>query len=748
MNLQKYQLKSNDQLLNLKIDHGIGSGTFGEVFKVHEIKNPSKTYALKCLILSDNGVENRNNLKSCELEALFHKDLTKNESEKGSQLFANLLKVFYRNCRIRNNETRRMEDHKQFFFLMEFLNGDNLMDRYVERQEIPSARNLLSMCQQFIDALSHLKNLGYVHADLKPENICFASKTSHNLKIIDFGNSTPDDTANYNNKSNELQIRKISKSLEFSRNPDFRKNNYDLSSVTCPKKGRTVCTAEYRPPEVVLELDWSFPVDTYSLGVIIYELLFGKGLMPEGLDDDSDYENLYDQNRGLRLDLDDCEAETHHYHGIRIAQYRRHLNLLQNIAEKNTFDEFAFGRFIYKPETIKNKSWIYKHSRPRKNKITKIIKWCMTTDDASGKVLVDKEWVNKEALLNDEKHAAEVDFNGYRRELERLKRISMKEKVDRRKIKDAYVLNELTMMSMKMLVLDPSQRITVEDLKEYITKLDKDLAAEIYLPKTQDTVLQNNRKRGSQDHGSSSESNDYNDSSPNKIARMKDISIHISNKKDSSRIIENIDSKENVAPKIEINQEETQKNKSDRKSRNNLQAPSGLIKHALQAVKNQKPARIAPTRDFEYDDIKPRDVKIVSDQNHLTIKKTFSTTTIQFELPSKFDPKKLSNLDKKNINLASEFLKTVQSIFKDNGLECSLKKMVEKTELHDKKSKKQTVDVFITVPKFVSSKMITVQRTVDVIGSPKTELQMALAESIFEGIGRILDAPCSIVTYK
>jgi dual-specificity kinase len=39
-----------------------------------------------------------------------------------------------------------------------------------------------------------------------------------------------------------------------------------------------VCTRHYRPPEVIVNAGWSFPVDIWSIGCILFEIACGDTL--------------------------------------------------------------------------------------------------------------------------------------------------------------------------------------------------------------------------------------------------------------------------------------------------------------------------------------------------------------------------------------------------------------------------------------------------------------------------------------
>lgn len=94
---------------------------------------------------------------------------------------------------------------------------------------------------QLLNTLNFLFNeVQIIHSDLKPENILLREANMIGIKIIDFGSScrTNDKTFNY------IQSR------------------------------------FYRAPEVLLGMDYSHPIDIWSLGCILVELHTGVPLFP------------------------------------------------------------------------------------------------------------------------------------------------------------------------------------------------------------------------------------------------------------------------------------------------------------------------------------------------------------------------------------------------------------------------------------------------------------------------------------
>lgn len=89
---------------------------------------------------------------------------------------------------------------------------------------------------QIIDSLCYLQSQQIVHCDLKPENILLKSSTRSTIKLIDFGSSC-------------YQHQKLFTYIQ---------------------------SRFYRSPEVILGYDYSYSIDMWSFGCILYELYTGQ----------------------------------------------------------------------------------------------------------------------------------------------------------------------------------------------------------------------------------------------------------------------------------------------------------------------------------------------------------------------------------------------------------------------------------------------------------------------------------------
>lgn len=127
------------------------------------------------------------------------------------------------------------QDRHNIYYVMDFHGGGDLAGLLAQMIRLPEAWARYYAAQIFL-ALEELHKRHIVYRDLKPENILIAD-TGY-LVLTDFG---------------------LSKLL-----------------VDLPKGTHTFCgTPEYLAPEVLMRANYSYPVDWWSFGCLIYEMLIG-----------------------------------------------------------------------------------------------------------------------------------------------------------------------------------------------------------------------------------------------------------------------------------------------------------------------------------------------------------------------------------------------------------------------------------------------------------------------------------------
>lgn len=101
-------------------------------------------------------------------------------------------------------------------------------------------RLIRRFCKQMLSSLVLLRSHRVIHCDLKPENILLAHPLHSEIKVIDFGSSC-----------------------------------FETEKVYTYIQSRF-----YRSPEVILGMSYGLPIDMWSLGCILAELLTGYPIFP------------------------------------------------------------------------------------------------------------------------------------------------------------------------------------------------------------------------------------------------------------------------------------------------------------------------------------------------------------------------------------------------------------------------------------------------------------------------------------
>ncbi|OHS95518.1 AGC family protein kinase [Tritrichomonas foetus] len=211
---------------NMFIKHAmIGRGGFGAIYLVTD-KSDGQFYALKVMPKSkiiENG------------------------------LIANVAieKKIYTKCHLKRSvETyATFQDKVNIYYLMEYLPGGDL--RRLMTNIALSEKQVQFVIGEILLCLQELQAQNIYHLDLKPENIMLTS--DGHFKLTDFGLShIPNDD-------------------------DFIKSLLDDASIQKRnKRYRRCATVGYMPPEVAQDREPTDRSDLWSVGVIMYELIYGK----------------------------------------------------------------------------------------------------------------------------------------------------------------------------------------------------------------------------------------------------------------------------------------------------------------------------------------------------------------------------------------------------------------------------------------------------------------------------------------
>ena len=200
-------------MINGFFPHELGSGAFGHVYLIKNIII-NEEFALKVI-------------EKKKLIQMYGKiDIIRNEISIHSKLVhENIIRLY-----------NVYEDDDNFNFIMEYAKYGNLYEllSLPENQKGLDEQRAFDYFIQVVNAVYYLHLNSIIHRDIKPENILIGEKGL--LKLCDFG------------WAKEL--------------------NLENRSTFCG-------TMEYMAPEIVGCGNYDYSVDIWSLGILLYELLFG-----------------------------------------------------------------------------------------------------------------------------------------------------------------------------------------------------------------------------------------------------------------------------------------------------------------------------------------------------------------------------------------------------------------------------------------------------------------------------------------
>ncbi|KAL7985252.1 hypothetical protein Chor_003822 [Crotalus horridus] len=143
------------------------------------------------------------------------------------------------------------QDKLNLYLIMEFLPGGDMMTLLMKKDTLTEEETQFYIAETVL-AIDSIHQLGFIHRDIKPDNLLLDSKG--HVKLSDFGLCTG--------------LKKAHRT-EFYRNLSYNLPSDFMQAFS------TVGTPDYIAPEVFMQTGYNKLCDWWSLGVIMYEMLIG-----------------------------------------------------------------------------------------------------------------------------------------------------------------------------------------------------------------------------------------------------------------------------------------------------------------------------------------------------------------------------------------------------------------------------------------------------------------------------------------
>ncbi|XP_067932920.1 serine/threonine-protein kinase 38-like [Watersipora subatra] len=224
----------------------IGRGAFGEVRLVQK-KDTGHIYAMKILHKKD----------MLEKDQLAHVRAERDILVEADHQW--VVKMYY-----------SFQDTSNLYLIMEYLSGGDMMTLLIKKDTLSEDVTQFYIAES-ICAIDYIHRLGFIHRDIKPDNLLLDAKG--HIKLSDFGLCTGLKKSHRTDFYKDLSQAKAS---------DFTHSPYDSKRrLETWKKNRralaysTVGTPDYIAPEVFMQTGYTQTCDWWSLGVIMFEMLIG-----------------------------------------------------------------------------------------------------------------------------------------------------------------------------------------------------------------------------------------------------------------------------------------------------------------------------------------------------------------------------------------------------------------------------------------------------------------------------------------
>ncbi|KAF8367357.1 wts-1 [Pristionchus pacificus] len=277
----KRQKMNKDMFEHIK---HIGVGAFGRVSLVKK-RDTGLVYAMKSLLKKDVISKNQAAHVKAERDILAEADSPW------------IVRLFF-----------SFQDERCLYFIMEYVPGGDMMELLIKKGWFNEMEARFYISELTV-AIDYVHSLGFIHRDIKPDNILI-DREGH-LKLTDFGLCTglrwTHDKKYYGLENDDRpgHLREDSLTINAEVNGSADSGKVKILEARHRKKRdqahSLVGTTSYMAPEVILRTGHTQLCDWWSVGVILYEMVYGRAPFSSEYDDEEIKSKIVNHRYELKL---------------------------------------------------------------------------------------------------------------------------------------------------------------------------------------------------------------------------------------------------------------------------------------------------------------------------------------------------------------------------------------------------------------------------------------------------------------